>query len=138
MQQDSRNYGVGDNSYRAAGEIDGLIALVDDFYNNVCTLPDGKLIRAMYPDNIAPSRQKLAYFLSGWLGGPKLYAEHFGSINIPGFHQQMSIGYAERDAWMTCMAEAIGSQPYDTAFKQYLLTQLGVPAERIRVVCSKA
>lgn len=136
MQQADATYGVGDGSYRAAGGIEGLTALVDAFYDNVCSLPEGMLIRSMYPDDLVLSRQKLAYFLSGWLGGPKLYATHFGGITIPGFHQHMGIGPAERDAWMACMAKAIDAQPYATSFKQYLLTQLGVPAERIRQLCA--
>lgn len=33
------------------------------------------------------------------------------------------------------MQSAVADQPYDAAFKTYLIEQLRVPAERIRVVC---
>ena len=93
-------YGIKDNSYKTAGGIEGLIKLVDTFYHYVDTLPDAKIIRKMYPKDLTISKQKLAYFLSGWLGGPRLYQEHYGSISIPGIHSHMKIGTAERDAWL--------------------------------------
>ena len=75
-------YGVDDNSYQAAGELPGLINLCDEFYRLMATSTEAKNIHAMHPGDDALSSKKLAYFLSGWLGGPKLYREHFGAINI--------------------------------------------------------
>jgi hemoglobin len=128
------SYGTLDASYQAAGELAGITALVDAFYGYMETLPEAAKIRAMHPQDLAESRRKLSYFLSGWLGGPKLYAEHYGGIRIPLFHKPFPIGDAERDAWLLCMQKAIAEQPYTDDFKDYLLTQLRVPAERIRQV----
>ena len=36
-----------------------------------------------------------------------------------------------------CMQKAISEQPYEEVFKQYLITQLRVPAERIRMACAQ-
>jgi hemoglobin len=36
-------------------------------------LPEAGVIRKMHPDNLEVSVDKLARFLCGWLGGPKLY-----------------------------------------------------------------
>ena len=135
MSSEIIEYGVGDSSYRAAGEIAGLTKLVDSFYDYMEELPEAKVIRAMHKDDLADSRKKLAYFLSGWLGGPRLYSEHFGSISIPMAHRHLSVGYAERDAWILCMEKAVEQQAYDASFKIYLIKQLKVPAERIRVAC---
>lgn len=129
-----RPYGENDNSYQAAGQLAGLTALVDAFYEQMSQLPEAAKIRAMHPKDLSGSRQKLTYFLSGWLGGPKLYNEHFGSIRIPLFHKPFSIGKPESDAWLLSMQHAIAAQPYADDFKDYLLTQLRVPAERIRQV----
>ena len=74
------------------------------------------------------------YFLSGWLGGPKLYAEHFGGINIPLAHKHLTVGVAESEAWLLCMQKAEDKQNYEAPFKLYLMEQLRVPAERIRQV----
>lgn len=91
----------------------------------------------MHAQDLSQTRKKLVYFLSGWLGGPNLYAKHFGSINIPGVHAHLAIGEAERDAWLYCMQQAINAQPYKKSFKQYLLTQLTIPAERITQRCAQ-
>jgi hemoglobin len=82
---------------------------------------------------ICLSLEKSYLFLSGWLGGPKLYAECYGSINIPLAHKHLSVGIEESEAWLFCMQKAIDKQPYEAAFKIYLMKQLRVPAERIRM-----
>ena len=138
MNNEKDIYGVGDCSYKAAGEISGLIALVESFYFFMDTLPEAKHIRSMHSDDLSETKTKLAYFLSGWLGGPKLYPEHFKTMPIPLAHKHLPIGRDETEAWMLCMQKAIDEQPYATAFKQYLITQLRVPAERIKHVCSHA
>lgn len=130
----SQTYGCEDASYQAAGGLAGITALVDAFYGYMDKLPEAAKIRAMHPQDVTESRRKLSYFLSGWLGRPKLYAQHCGGIRLPVFHKPFPIGDAERDAWLLCMELAIEQQPYAADFKTYLLTQLRVPAERIRQV----
>lgn len=131
-KQPPRRFGDGDASYQTAGGEAGIRRLVDDFYEQMDTLPEAKVIRAMHPADLTVSRDKLARFLCGWLGGPKLFQEKYGSIIIPKAHAHLPIGRAERDAWLQCMYEALLRQPYSPEFKQYLLTQLAVPAERCR------
>lgn len=63
-------FGTGDASYQAAGGIDGLRRLVDDFYRLMDERPEAALIRRMHPQDLSMARDKLACFLSGWLGGP--------------------------------------------------------------------
>ena len=135
MTNNKYGYGKGANSYRAAGEIEGITRLVDDFYAIMDVLPEAKIIRAMHPQDLSESRKKLTYFLSGWLGGPRLYAQYFGGISIPGVHQHLAIGDTERDAWLFCMQKAIDVQDYQDSFKEYLIAQLKVPAERIKQTC---
>jgi hemoglobin len=136
MKINATKYGQGNNSYIAAGELIGITSLVDTFYTNMETLVEAEKIRAMHPKDLTESRKKLTYFLSGWLGGPKLYFENYGSINIPGFHRYLSIGNEERDAWLLCMKAAIDSQNYEILFKEYLYAQLKIPAERVRQICA--
>ncbi|MFK8048470.1 MAG: group II truncated hemoglobin [Halioglobus sp.] len=132
MITDENSYGVGENSYRAAGKLPGIIRLVEAFYTNMDNFPEARKIRQMHGAELAEVRQKLAYFLSGWLGGPRLFSEHYGAINIPGFHKKFRVGKTERDAWLLCMKTAIDDQPYQKDFKEYLLAQLKIPAERVR------
>ncbi|MCW3149026.1 group II truncated hemoglobin [Stutzerimonas stutzeri] len=125
-------FGVGDASFQAAGGTAGIERLVEGFYLAMDQLPQAASIRAMYPEDLTLAREKLAAFLSGWLGGPRDYAEKFGAISIPQFHTRWTVGDGERDAWLDCMAQAIARQPYSVEFAEYLLRQLRVPAERIR------
>lgn len=138
MIEAHEKYGKDDCSYKAAGELSGLIKLVDCFYHYMDTLPDAQHIRSMHSDDLTITKQKLAYFLSGWMGGPKLYAEHFKAIPIPSAHKHLPIGVGESDAWLLCMQKAVDAQPYDPEFKMYLIAQLRVPAQRITEVCSHA
>ena len=122
------------NPYRASGELAGITSLVDVFYSNMDRFPEARVIRKMHPEDLTESRKKLTYFLCGVLGGPRLFIEHYGEINLPDFHSQFPIGYDERDAWMFCMQHAIAAQPYKASFKEYLVARLSIPAERIRLV----
>ena len=126
-------YGYQDTSFQAAGGLEGIRRLVDCFYDMMEQLPQAQVIRAMHDADLSTSRDKLTYFLCGWMGGPRHYAEKYGPINIPQVHRHLKIGEEERDAWLLCMAKAIEQQPYAAAFKVYLLQQLAIPAERVRV-----
>ncbi|HUE92744.1 group II truncated hemoglobin [Pseudomonas sp.] len=124
-------YGVGDASYQAAGGIDGLRRLVADFYQLMDQLPQAAELRRLHGDSLELAADKLACFLSGWLGGPKLFQEKYGSIALPAFHAQWPIDETLSSAWLDCMAAAIARQPYAPEFAEYLLTQLRVPTQRI-------
>jgi hemoglobin len=130
-------YGFSDNSFKAAGEEAGIRKLVDDFYRLMNELPEAVIIRKMHKDDLTSSRDKLTLFLCGWMGGPKLYHDKYGGINIPRDHAHLAIGEAERDAWLLCMERAIALQNYSSEFGEYLLAQLRIPAERIFTVAKK-
>lgn len=124
-------YGVGDASYQAAGGIEGLHRLVADFYRLMDERPDAARLRSLHGENLDVASDKLACFLSGWLGGPKLFGEKYGAIAIPAFHAQWPISEQLSQSWLDCMAQAIARQPYAPEFAEYLLAQLRVPAQRI-------
>jgi len=134
MSLDEQGERIDLTPYQAAGELEGITKLVEEFYRNMDTLPEAETIRNMHPPDLAKSRRKLTYFLCGWLGGPRLFQEHYGPISIPGAHKRFPIGYEERDAWLLCMQRAIAVQPYSDQFKDYLLAALSIPAERVRQV----
>jgi len=134
MSPNGHEDGVPTTSYQAAGGLEGITKLVDEFYVNMDTLPEAKVIRNMHPPDLTESRKKLTYFLCGWLGGPRLFQQHYGPISIPGAHKRFPIGYDERDAWLLCMQRALAVQPFSTELKDYLLAALSIPAERVRQV----
>lgn len=127
-------YGTGDKSFLAAGGEAGILRLVEAFYQSMCEEPQARAIRAMHPNDLTISIDKLARFLCGWTGGPRRYAEKYGDIAIPPAHAHLAIGEAEKDAWLMCMQQALQRQDYAADFKDYLLIQLAVPAGRIVVM----
>jgi len=137
MSGDLRAYGTGDASFVAAGGYEGIRRLVDAFYEVMDRAPAARRIRDMHPDELEETRDKLTRFLCGWLGGPKLFREKYGSISIPGVHGHLAVGEAERDAWIECMERALEDQPFTDDFKAYLIEQLAIPAERVRVRCQE-
>lgn len=134
MTDRSPQYGVGDASYRAAGGRGGITVLVDAFYRIMDELPQAQVIRRMHPNDLTESRDKLTRFLCGWLNGPSLFAEKYGPIKLPRAHAHLRVGPDERDAWLACMERAISEQDYAPDFADYLLRELGAPAQRIVVV----
>lgn len=134
---DTSLYGFSDNSFQAAGGIDGIRKLVDDFYLEMDALPEAAIIRKMHKMDLTESRDKLTLFLCGWMGSPRNYHEKYGNINIPRSHAHLPIGEAERDAWLLCMERSIAKQKYLADFARYLLEQLSIPAERIFATSQK-
>lgn len=82
-------------------------ALVDRFYDLMDLEPGFALLRGLHPASLDDSRDKLFWFLCGWLGGPPLYEDRFGHPRLRARHMPYSIGIAERDQWMTCMVQAM-------------------------------
>lgn len=125
-------YGVGDSSYQAAGKMEGLRRLCEDFYEVMSTIPEARHIRQMHVEDLSLMMDKLTLFLAMWLGGPRLYLEKYGKIGMPQAHQHLVINEPERDAWLLCMKIALERQSYESRFARYLYQQLCRPAEVIR------
>jgi hemoglobin len=85
-------------------------ALVDRFYDLMELEPVYAGIRKLHQPDLAHARDKLYWFLSGWLGGPNLYIERFGHPRLRARHLPFPIGESERDQWMACMRQALTEQ----------------------------
>jgi hemoglobin len=130
-------YGKKDQTFQAAGGIDGIQQLVEDFYAVMSNKDSAAVIRDMHPDDLTASIDKLARFLCGWMGGPKRYSEKYGVIAIPPAHSHLPVGESEKQAWLDCMREALDRQDYPDELKEYLIEQLTVPASRIVLLRQK-
>ncbi|MFN0182279.1 MAG: group II truncated hemoglobin, partial [Aquabacterium sp.] len=82
-------------------------ALVDRFYDLMDLEPAYAGIRRLHPTLLDGSRDKLYWYLCGWLGGPNLFVERFGHPRLRARHLPYAIGHAERDLWMDCMQRAM-------------------------------
>jgi len=95
-------------------------ALVDRFYDLMDLEPAYAGIRRLHPSTLDGSRDKLFWFLCGWLGGPNHYIERFGHPRLRARHLPYAIGLAERDQWMACMMEAMRDEQVDAALAERL------------------
>ena len=82
-------------------------ALVDRFYDLMDLEPDYRELRASHGSTLDEARQKLFWFLCGWLGGPDHYISRFGHPRLRARHMPFSIGIQERDQWVACMDQAM-------------------------------
>ncbi|MCU0967976.1 MAG: group II truncated hemoglobin [Rubrivivax sp.] len=98
---------------RLGGE-PGVRALVDRFYDLMDLEPAFAGIRRLHPADLDASRDKLFWFLCGWLGGPNHYIERFGHPRLRARHLPYPIGLAERDQWMACMMSAMQEAGVET------------------------
>lgn len=111
---------VANPHYRQLGGEAALRRLVERFYALMDQLPQARAIRAMHPADLTQSRERLFMFLSGWLGGPPLYAERHGPPRLRRDHAAFAIDAAARDAWLACMTQALAEQVEDEALRAQL------------------
>jgi hemoglobin len=104
---------------RLGGEA-GVRALVDRFYDLMDLDPVYAELRALHPGTLEGSRDKLFWFLCGWLGGPAHYTDRFGHPMLRARHLPYSIGIRERDQWLACMQQAMHEQQVEPALAQRL------------------
>jgi hemoglobin len=83
-------------------------ALVERFYDLMDLEPAYRELRAAHGSDLASARDKLFWFLCGWLGGPSYYTDQFGHPRLKMRHMPFSIGILERDQWLACMDQAMG------------------------------
>ena len=95
-------------------------ALVDRFYDLMDIEPSFAELRAAHGSTLADARQKLSWFLCGWLGGPDHYQERFGHPRLKMRHMPFKIGIQERDQWVACMDKAMGETEVPTDLRARL------------------
>ncbi len=101
--------------FEALGGEPGVRALVERFYDLMELEPAYTALRAVHPGPLGSARDKLFWFLCGWLGGPNHYIERFGHPRLRARHLPFAIGLRERDQWLACMARAMRELQVDDA-----------------------
>jgi hemoglobin len=94
-------------AYAQLGGEPAVRTLVERFYDLMDLEPAYVALRALHPQSLDGSRNKLHWFLCGWLGGPDLYQQRFGHPRLRARHLPYAIGIAERDQWLGCMKQAM-------------------------------
>lgn len=93
--------------YQLLGGEEGVRRLATTFYDVMAELPQASEIRRMHAENMDEIKQKLFEYLSGWMGGPRLYLEKYGTVCLTSPHKPYAINASHRDQWLMCMDEAL-------------------------------
>ncbi|WP_394779283.1 group II truncated hemoglobin [Undibacterium sp.] len=118
--------------FEVIGGADKLREMVDRFYDLMELEPEFAGIRALHPPTMEGSRDKLYWFLSGWMGGPSLYIEKFGHPRLRARHLPYAIAGSERDQWLRCMAWAMQDVNIEESLQQRLLQSFYETADWMR------
>lgn len=105
--------------YQQMGGEAAVRQLVEAFYDIVEQEPAGAPLYLLHlrGHGVAHSRQEQFHFLSGFLGGPRLYVERHGHSDVRRMHAHVAIDKTARDAWLTCMDMAIDRVGLSSAVK---------------------
>lgn len=122
-ERDTTNY------YEAFGGEPFFADLVSQFYARVAT---NEILRPMYPErDMTGAARRLQMFLEQYWGGPTTYSEERGHPRLRMRHAGFHIGPAARDAWLTCMREAVDGMEMEAAAREKLWRYLEGAAEHL-------
>jgi hemoglobin len=120
------------SAYEMLGGEQAVRALVDRFYDVMDLEAKYAKLRALHPSTLEESRNKLFWFLCGWLGGPDYFVERFGHPRLRARHLPYAIGLEERDQWLACMWQAMAELGYSEERQQQLLRAFYQTADWMR------
>lgn len=112
--------GSGASAFEWLGGEAKVRELVDRFYDLMDLEPAYRELRAVHGPELGAARDKLFWFLCGWLGGPPYYIERYGHPRLRARHLPFKIGIAERDQWLACMDQAMGEVGVDPELRARL------------------
>lgn len=122
----------GPTPFELMGGEPGVRALVDRFYDLMAMDERFATILALHPQPLDGSRDKLFWFLCGWLGGPDHYIGRFGHPRLRARHLPYPIASVERDQWLLCMAEAMADREVPQPLFDRLLQSFANTADWMR------
>ncbi|QIL83606.1 group II truncated hemoglobin [Diaphorobacter sp. HDW4A] len=120
MPEESPNQNTPATPFEWMGGEAKVQALVTRFYDLMDLEPVYKELRAAHGPALDDARQKLFWFLCGWLGGPDYYQERFGHPRLRMRHFPFAIGIQERDQWVACMNQAMEETGVPDALRERL------------------
>ena len=119
--------------YDLLGGDTGVRRLVDAFYDRMEFDPDADGVRGLHGQDLALSRDRLADWLSGWLGGPPVFHQrHPGRPCLMSAHQAFDIGPMEASQWLSCMRHALAASDAPAPLQRALLLAFGRMSQGMR------
>jgi hemoglobin len=111
--------------YELIGKEDGVKNLASAFYESMNELEEAAEVRQMHAKNLDLIKQKLFEYLNGWLGGPHLYKDKYGTICLTEPHQPYPIGEEQRDQWIACWELALEKVDAPADFREMTREPIG-------------
>lgn len=128
-----------DTPFAWIGGEERVKALVERFYDLMDLEPGYTALRAAHAGPLDNARQRLFWFLCGWLGGPQYYTERVGHPRLRMRHMAEhngsvsgAIGILERDQWLACMDQAMCEIAVDEALRTRLKVSFFQTADWMR------
>ena len=122
-ERDTTNY------YELFGGEPFFADLVSQFYARVAT---NEVLLPMYPESdMAGAAHRLQTFLAQYWGGPTTYQEERGHPRLRMRHAGFKIGPAAKEAWLTCMREAVEGMDMQNDAQEKLWRYLEGAAEHL-------
>lgn len=118
--------------YELIGGENGVRNLAKEFYVVMSARSKAKTIREMHAPDTSEVEQKLFMFLSGWMGGPDLYFEKYGTVCLTKPHAGYSISSEERDQWLDCMDQALDNTGASDELKAMIKQPMFAIADMMR------
>ena len=105
--RNSRKMNHNQSVYQLIGEINGTRELANTFYDIMEQDPQVQELLAIHPLPLDNVREKFYEFLSGWLGGPPLFANKYGHPRLRKRHAPFTVSPKLKTQWMYCMDKAL-------------------------------
>lgn len=119
--------------YDLLGGEAGVRRLVDAFYDQMESDPDAAGVRGLHGPDLALARDRLADWLSGWLGGPAVFHQrHPGRPCLMSAHHAFDIGPLETGQWLSCMRRALEGSGAPQPLQRAMLLAFGRMSQGMR------
>ena len=117
--------------YDQLGEA-GIDRLVERIYHWMAELPEAEAAMRLHHPDMSEVKQRLAAFLSGWLGGPDRFRPLYGEPFMRRRHMAFPIDSAARDAWMAAFRKALDEVVDEPGLHAWLLARFQAMADHLR------
>ena len=118
--------------YAELGGADAVRALVNRFYDLMDSDPAVAPLRALHAADLGPMRDKLADWMSAFLGGPQHYFERADAVCFNAAHGGLAIDARIRDQWLDCMYRALADSGVAPTVQARIRTPLAELANFLR------
>ncbi|MBI4083378.1 MAG: globin [Candidatus Lambdaproteobacteria bacterium] len=92
------------------GGAEGIRRWIWRFYDRV---GQDALLAPLFPAELTESRVKQAAFFLEFFGGPPEYTQRYGQAYLRFKHRRVTIGRAERDAWLAALLASLREEVTD-------------------------